>query len=200
MDIFDSHTIMSFFLGIGLAASAGFRVFLPLFALSIGAHFGQDLLELNETWQWVGSWPAMIALGVATIVEIIAYYIPIVDNLLDTIAIPLSAVAGTVLMGSTLLDMSDVTTWALAIIAGGGTAAAVSGTTAAARAVSTGTTGGTGNFVVNTGETVTASVLSLTSLIWAPIAFVFVLIVLYGIYRLWKWTKNKQFVTNKENH
>lgn len=192
MDIFDSNTIMSFFLGIGLAASAGFRVFLPLFALSIGAHFGQDLLQLNETWEWVGSWPAMIALGVATVVEIAAYYIPVVDNLLDTIAIPLAAVAGTVLMGSTLLDMSDVTTWALAIIAGGGTAAAVSGTTAAARAVSTGTTGGTGNFMVNTGETAAASVLSLTSLIWAPIAFVFVLIVLFGIYRLWRWTKKQK--------
>lgn len=192
MDIFDSNTIMSFFLGIGLAASAGFRVFLPLFALSIGAHFGQDLLQLNETWQWVGSWPAMIALGVATIVEIIAYYIPVVDNFLDTIAVPLAAVAGTVLMGSTLLDMSDVTTWALAIIAGGGTAAAVSGTTAAARAVSTGTTAGTGNFMVNTGETAAASVLSLTSLIWAPIAFVLVLIVLYAIYRLWKWTKKQR--------
>ncbi len=191
MDVFDSTTIMSFFLGIGLAASAGFRVFLPLFALSIGAHFGQDLLELNETWEWVGSWPAMISLGVATLVEIIAYYIPVVDNLLDTIAIPLAAIAGTVLMGSTLLDMSDVTTWALAIIAGGGTAAAVSGTTAAARAVSTGTTGGTGNFMVNTGETAAASVLSLTSLIWAPIAFVFVLIVLFGIYKLWKWTKKQ---------
>lgn len=192
MDIFDSNTIMSFFLGIGLAASAGFRVFLPLFALSIGAHFGQDLLQLNETWQWVGSWPAMIALGVATMVEIIAYYIPVVDNFLDTIAVPLAAVAGTVLMGSTLLDLSDVTTWGLAIIAGGGTAAAVSGTTAAARAVSTGTTAGTGNFMVNTGETAAASVLSLTSLIWAPIAFVLVLIVLYAIYRLWKWTKKQR--------
>ena len=192
MDIFDSNTIMSFFLGVGLAASAGFRVFLPLFALSIGAHFGQDLLQLNDTWEWVGSWPAMISLGVATVVEIAAYYIPVVDNLLDTIAIPLAAVAGTVLMGSTLLDMSDVTTWALAIIAGGGTAAAVSGTTAAARAVSTGTTGGTGNFMVNTGETAAASVLSLTSLIWAPIAFVFVLIVLFGIYRLWRWTKKQK--------
>jgi len=193
MDFLDSATIMSFFLGIGLAASAGFRVFLPLFALSLGAHFGQDLLELNESWQWVGSWPAMIALGVATLVEIAAYYIPIVDNFLDTIAVPLAAIAGTVLMGSTLMDMSDVTTWALAIIAGGGTAAAVSGTTAAARAVSTGTTAGTGNFVVNTGETAAASVLSATSLIWAPIAFVLVLIVLFIVWRLWR--KSRKFLS-----
>ncbi len=192
MEFLDSSTIMSFFLGIGLAASAGFRVFVPLFALSIGAHFGADLLDLNESWQWVGSWPAMITLGVATLIEVAGYYIPVVDNLLDTIAVPLAAVAGTILMASTLLDMGEVATWALAIIAGGGTAAAVSGTTAATRAVSTGTTGGTGNFVVNTGETAAASVLSLTSFIWAPLAFVLVLIVLYFVYRLWK--KSRRFL------
>ncbi len=196
MEFFDTSTIMSFFLGIGLAASAGFRVFLPLFALSIGAHFGADVLNLNESWQWVGSWPAMITLGVATLIEIAAYYIPIVDNFLDTIAVPLAAVAGTVLMGSTLLDMGEVSTWALAIIAGGGTAAAVSGTTAATRAVSTGTTGGTGNFLVNTGETAAASVLSVTSFIWAPLAFILVLITLYLVYRLWK--KSRNFFTEKE--
>lgn len=195
MEFFDSSAIMSFFLGIGLAASAGFRVFLPLFALSLGTHFGQDLISLNESWQWIGGWPAVITLGIATLVEIIAYYIPVVDNLLDTIAIPVAAVAGTLLMASTLLDMNEVATWALAIIAGGGTAAAVSGTTAATRAVSTGTTAGTGNFVVNTGETAAAAVLSVTSFIWAPLAFVLVLILLYFIYRLWKWTKKQSLGT-----
>lgn len=193
MEFFDISTLMSFFLGIGLAASAGFRIFLPLFALSLGAHFGGDLLNLNESWEWVGSWPAMITLGIATLVEIIAYYIPVVDNLLDTIAVPLAAIAGTVLMGSTLLDMGEVATWALAIIAGGGTAAAVSCTTAATRAVSTGTTGGTGNFIVNTGETAAASVLSATSFIWAPLAFVLVLITLYIVFRIWK--KSRKFLT-----
>jgi hypothetical protein len=190
MDFFDTSTLMSFFLGIGLAASAGFRVFLPLFALSLGAHFGGDLLNLNDSWQWVGSWPAMITLGVATLIEIIAYYIPVVDNLLDTIAVPLAAIAGTVLMGSTLLDMGEVATWALAIIAGGGTAAAVSGTTAITRAASTGTTAGTGNFIVNTGETAAASVLSATSFIWAPLAFILVLVTLFIVYKVWKKSKS----------
>src|SRR5690606_31246584 len=162
-------------------------------AWSVGADVGEGWLGLKQSWQWVGSWPAMIALGVATLVEIAAYYIPIVDNFLDTIAVPLAAIAGTVLMGSTLMDMSDVTTWALAIIAGGGTAAAVSGTTAAARADSTGTTAGTGNFGVNTGETAAASVLSATSLIWAPIAFVLVLIVLFIVWRLWR--KSRKFLS-----
>jgi len=190
MDFLSLPTILSFFLGIGLAASAGFRVFVPLFALSLAAHFGGDMLNLNENWQWVGSWPAIITLGAATLIEIVAYYIPVVDNLLDTLSVPMATIAGTLLMASTLTDMGEVATWALAIIAGGGVAATVSGTTAATRAVSTGTTGGTGNFLVNTGETAASSVLSITSIIWAPIAFVLVLITLFLIWRIWKKGKN----------
>lgn len=190
MDFLSLPTILSFFLGIGLAASAGFRVFVPLFALSLAAHFGGDMLNLNENWQWVGSWPAIITLGAATLIEIVAYYIPVVDNLLDTLSVPMATIAGTLLMASALTDMGEVATWALAIIAGGGVAATVSGTTAATRAVSTGTTGGTGNFLVNTGETAASSVLSITSIIWAPIAFVLVLITLFLIWRIWKKGKN----------
>lgn len=189
MDIFNVTTLMSFFLGIGLAASAGFRVFLPLFALSLVAHFGSSFMLLGESWQWLGSTPALITLGVATVVEILAYFIPFIDNLLDTIAIPLAAVAGTVLMSSTLVDMGEVGTWAVAVIAGGGTAATVSGATASVRALSTGTSGGTANFLVNTGETATASILSITSFLWAPLAFVLVLVCLYFVYRLWKKSK-----------
>lgn len=185
MDILNFSTLMSLFLGIGLAAAAGFRVFLPLFALSIAAHFGMDHLSIGEQFAWVGSWPAIITLGVATLVEILAYYIPLVDNLLDSIAIPLAGVAGTFLVASTMVDMNEVAMWALAIIAGGGTAASISGGTAAARATSSTTTAGTGNFLVNTGETATASILSATALIWAPLAFVLVLIILFVLVRLY---------------
>ena len=60
-------TLLSIALGIGLAASAGFRVFLPLFALSLSAYFG--LWPVNENWQWLASTPALIILGVATVAE-----------------------------------------------------------------------------------------------------------------------------------
>jgi Kef-type K+ transport system membrane component KefB len=68
------ETILSIFLGVGLAASVGFRIFLPLFFLSLAAYF--NVWELNENWQWIGSLTALIVLGVATIVEIFAYFIP----------------------------------------------------------------------------------------------------------------------------
>ena len=90
--------LISIFLGVGLAASVGFRVFLPLLVLSLAGYY--DIIPLNESWQWAGSLTAVITLGIATLVEIFGYYIPWIDNMLDTIAVPLAAIAGTgVMMG-----------------------------------------------------------------------------------------------------
>ena len=179
-----SDTLLSIFLGIGLAASVGFRVFLHLFALSLVSHFG--VWELNESWQWVGSLAAVITLGVATIVEIIAYYIPYLDNLLDSIAIPLAAIAGTAVMVSTVADLNPVITWSLAIIAGGGTATAIAGSSSATRLTSTATTGGLGNPVVSTLETGTAMTLSIFSIFLPIVGFILVLIVIFFIFRFYK--------------
>ena len=98
------ETVISICLGIGLAASVGFRVFLPLFALSLASYF--NIWELNGSWLWIGSLTAVLIFGVATLIEVMGYYIPFVDNLLDTIAIPLAAIAGTAVMVSTMADFS----------------------------------------------------------------------------------------------
>jgi hypothetical protein len=185
-----TETIISIFLGIGLSASVGFRVFVPLFALSLASYF--NVWELNESWQWIGSLTAVITLGVATLVEIFAYYIPYVDNALDSIVIPLAAIAGTAVMVSTVADLSPVITWALAIIAGGGTAAAVAGSSGATRLASTATTGGIANPLVSTIETGTSVVMSVLSIFIPVIAFVFVLIILYLIFRLYKKIRPSQ--------
>ncbi|MCR8667744.1 DUF4126 domain-containing protein [Aestuariibaculum sp. M13] len=177
-------SIISICLGIGLAASVGFRVFLPLFTLSLAACF--NVWELNESWQWVGSSVALITLGVATIVEIFAYFIPFVDNALDSIAVPLAALAGTAVMLSTVSDLSPVVTWALAIIAGGGTAAAISGSSGTTRLASTATTGGLGNPIVSTVETGTSIVMSVLSIFVPVIAFLFVILILFIIFKLYK--------------
>ncbi len=179
-----SETIISIFLGVGLAASVGFRIFLPLFALSLASYFG--VWELNESWQWIGSIAALIALGVATLAEIFAYFIPWVDNLMDSMAIPLAAIAGTAVMVSTVANLDPVVTWSLAIIAGGGTATAIKGAGASTRLVSTATTGGIGNPLVSTVETGTALVVSVAS-IFAPILAAFlvimILVFIFMIYR-----------------
>lgn len=181
------ETIISIFLGIGLAASVGFRVFIPLFVLSVSSYFG--FWELNENWKWVGSISALIILGVATLVEIFAYYIPYIDNLLDSVAVPLAAIAGTAVMLSTVADLSQEVTWALAIIAGGGTAAAISGASGATRLASTVTTAGIGNPIVSTVETSTSILMSIFSIFFPVIAFILVLIIMFIIFKVYKKIK-----------
>ena len=178
------ETILSIFLGVGLAASVGFRVFVPLFALSLASYF--NVWELNESWQWIGSLTALVILGVATLVEIFAYYIPFVDNLLDTIAVPLAAIAGTAVMVSTVADLSPEITWALAIIAGGGTAAAIAGTSSVTRLASTTTTGGIANPIVSTIETGTSIVMSIFSIFIPILAIIMVAIILFVLFRIYK--------------
>jgi Kef-type K+ transport system membrane component KefB len=183
-----SETIISIFLGIGLAASVGFRVFLPLFALSFASYF--NIWQLNENWEWIGGITALIILGVATIVEIFAYYIPYVDNLLDSIAVPLATIAGTAVMVSTVADLSPEITWALAIIAGGGTAAAISGASGATRLASTASTAGVGNPIVSTVETGTSVMMTIASIFVPILGFVLVLIVVYIIFKIYKKIKS----------
>ncbi|WP_400079972.1 DUF4126 domain-containing protein [Winogradskyella sp. R77965] len=185
-----TETIISVFLGIGLAASVGFRVFLPLFALSLATYFGK--WGLNESWLWIGSSAAVITLGIATLVEIVAYYIPVVDNALDTIAIPLATIAGTAVMVSTVADLSPVITWALAIIAGGGTAAAVKSSTSATRLGSTVSTAGFANPIVSTIETATSIVMSIISIFLPILAIILVVLIFYFIYRLYKKIRPNQ--------
>lgn len=184
------ETVISICLGIGLAASVGFRVFVPLFALSLASYF--DVWELNESWQWIGGATALITLGVATLVEIFAYYIPYIDNLLDTIAVPLAAIAGTAVMMSTVADLSPVVTWALAIIAGGGTAAAIAGSSSTTRLASTATTGGVANPIVSTLETGTSVVMSVVSIFIPIIAIILVVIILFLIFKFFKKFKSSK--------
>jgi len=167
----------------------GFRVFLPLFALSLASYMG--VWELNESWQWIGSLAALLTLGVATLVEIFAYFIPWVDNALDGIAVPLAAIAGTAVMVSTIANLDPVVTWSLAIIAGGGTATAIKGASAAGRLTSTATTGGLANPLVSTVETGTAVAMSVASIFAPMLAAVLVIIILTIIFRIYRKLRPK---------
>jgi hypothetical protein len=182
--IITMETILSVFLGIGLAASVGFRVFLPLFALSLATYFGK--WDLDESWLWIGSSTAVITLGVATLIEIIAYYIPVADNLLDIVAIPLATIAGTAVMVATVADLSPVITWALAIIAGGGTAAAIKSFASTTRLGATVSTAGFGNPLVSTLETGTSFVMSIVSIFLPIVAIILVTLIFYIVFKLYK--------------
>jgi len=149
-------------LGIGLAAACGFRVFVPFLAISIATLAGQ--LKLAPDFAWLGSWPALIVFAVATVLEIVAYYIPWLDHVLDVAATPAAIVAGVVVTASVVTGMSPVLRWTLAAIAGGGVAAAVQLATVALRRASTYATAGFAHplaATVETGGAVGMSALSL---------------------------------------
>jgi large-conductance mechanosensitive channel len=159
----NAELITAVAIGIGLSASAGFRVFVPMLVAAIAAKTG--ILPLNESFQWLSSWTAIVILGTATVVEIMAYYIPFVDNLLDTIATPLAVVAGTLLLTSVLPIDSSLMRWITGAAVGGGSAAVVQSGSALTRLTSTKLTAGAGNPVVATVENVAATGTSILSLV-----------------------------------
>src|SRR5579863_251842 len=153
---------LSIALGVGLAAAVGFRVFLPMLVMSVAAFTGH--LTLSSGFAWLGSASAIVMLGVAAILEILAYYIPGVDNLLDAIAAPAALIAGTVVAAAVMADLPPIVKWSTAVIAGGGAAGLTQGITSLLRLKSTTLTAGLGNHVVASGELGGALALSLLAL------------------------------------
>src|SRR5580704_13824470 len=134
-----SDLALSIALGVALAAATGFRVFLPMLIASGAAYTGH--LHLDDGFAWLGSPSALIMLSVAALVEVLAYYIPVIDNLLDVVSAPAAFIAGTVLSAAVMTDMPPMVKWTAAVIAGGGVAGLTRGLTGVLRAHSTVLTG-----------------------------------------------------------
>ena len=137
-------------LGVGLSAACGFRVFVPVFFVGLAHHSGH--IELAEGFTWVGSPAALWCFGSAMVLEVLAYYIPWLDNLLDTVATPAAVIAGTILTMGMVGELSPFLQWTLGIVVGGGTAAAVQAGTVTLRGTSSATTGGIANPAIASGE------------------------------------------------
>jgi uncharacterized membrane protein len=159
--------ITSLALGIGLSACCGFRVFVPMLVTNIAAlsghyHFGQDFV-------WMGTMTAFYIFASATILEIVAYYIPWVDNLLDSVATPASIIAGTILTTAFISgDLSPTLKWVLGFLVGGGSAGVVQLGTTFTRLTSTATTAGFANPIIATIENILSVIFSILS-VFLPI-------------------------------
>jgi hypothetical protein len=158
---------LSIVLGIALAAATGFRIFLPMLIVSAAAYTGH--LPLASNFAWLGTPAALIMLSVAAVAEILAYYIPVVDNLLDALATPAAFVAGAVVSAAVTTDVPPMVKWTAAVIAGGGIAGLTQGLTGVLRAHSTVLTGGLGNSVIATAELGGALLITFLALA-APVA------------------------------
>ncbi len=170
-----SETILALIVGLGLSAACGFRVFVPPLIISIAALSGH--LELSPGFAWVATYPALIALATASVLEILCYYMPVVDNFMDSVATPAAVVAGAATAASMVTGTSPMLTWAIAVIAGGAAAGTVQATTVALRGASTLVTGGLANPMLSSVELGGAVATSLLAMI-APIVTLILILLL----------------------
>ncbi|MBY0526684.1 MAG: DUF4126 domain-containing protein [Gemmataceae bacterium] len=176
------EAVLGVIVGIGLSAACGFRVFVPLLGMSIASMAGH--LTLSAGFEWIASWPALIAFATATVLEIGTFYVPWLDNVMDAAAIPAATVAGTIATASQVGDMSPFLQWTLAVIAGGGVSLTVQGGTVVIRAASSAMTGGFGNFTFSTLELLAAVVFTVLAVVLPILCFVAVVAMCWQMLRL----------------
>jgi Domain of unknown function (DUF4126) len=173
------ESFVSIAVGLALAAAAGFRVFVPLLALSLAAR--AQWVQLSPSFEWLAATPASVALATAMVVEIAAYYVPFFDNVLDTLAAPVAVLAGIVASASLLTDLPPWLQYSIAIIGAGGTAGVVHASTSLLRLKSSAATAGFGNPIIATMEligSVLIAVIALLAPLLALIVAVLIVVVL----------------------
>lgn len=170
----DASLLAALAAGVIVAAAAGLRAFLPLLAIGLAARFLG--LPLHPDARWLATDSALVALGVATLLEIAADKIPVVDHALDALGTglrPLSAAFGAFAM---LVAWPEPWSWLVAALLGGG-ALALQLARAQLRVGSTLLTGGLANPVLSFLEDLAAALL-LAAAIFAPL---FGVVVLAGV-------------------
>ena len=190
--------LFGLFCGLGLSAACGFRIFVPLLAVSIASLSGN--LELAPDWAWMGSYPALITFAIATVIEVGAYYLPWIDNLLDVVATPTAIIAGTMITASFIPEMSPMLQWTLAAIMGGGAAGSVQLLTDVTRVATNVTTAGLGNPVVSTMELTSSTVLSILAIALPILGMILTVgVILFAVQKLWKRWKGKKLSDENMN-
>ena len=175
--------------GVALSAVAGVRIFLPFLVAGVASKLG--ILSVAQDFAWIGSWPALAVFATASLTELLAYYIPVIDHALDVIGSPAAIVAGSLLTASMVVGMDEWLRWSLAIIAGGGIAGTLHIGKTLVRGASTATTGGLANPILATGESLASLAAAIVAL-WLPVLVVVgALIMLIVLVRT--WVRRRQF-------
>ncbi len=174
MDILSFETVLSISAGLGLAAACGFRVFVPLLVMSIAGLSGH--LTLSSEFAWIATYPALIAFLVATILEIAGNAIPAVGATLNSLATPVSMIAGTIATAACVTSMSPFLKWTVAIIAGGGSAGIVHGATIMLRVPAHAAAPGVADTGVSAGEAGGSFLLSILAIVVPILAIITVFI------------------------
>ena len=167
-------------MGISLAAVAGLRAFLPLCVVAWLAH--AKLLTLSAAYSWLGSDAAIIVFSVASVLEIAADKIPVVDVVLDHVADYIKPVAGTVLVSGLITRWDPLAATVFGLMAGGSISALFHQAKKLTRITSTGATLGLANPVISATEDLAGGIGILTAFFAPALAFTVVCLGGYAIY------------------
>ena len=179
MDIDSVRFIMGASTGIGLAAASGFRVFLPPFLLSVWFKLGLMDVDLEGSdFEFLSSDMSLIVMGSASLMEILAYKVPFLDNALDAVATPLAGLAGVTVVAITLQGTDPAIQWAFAIIAGGSTSIGIQSATVAGRGLSSVASLGVANPILSMVEDIFSLLIVLIALLAPFLALIGILFAL----------------------
>jgi len=180
--------LICLFIGVGLSATSGFRLFIPFLVMSAASLAGY--LELSSSFEWIGTYPALVIFAVAAVVEILAYFFPYVDNLLSVISAPVAAIAGILITASVMVDFDPMLAWPLAVIAGGGASLSGKATSSLLHTGSTTVSGGAANPLLSIVETVYSIVMAILSILVPLLAVLFLAIIIWAglkLFRNWEF-------------
>lgn len=172
-------------LAIGLAASTGLRAWLPLLATSLLARF--DVVTLGDSFAFLSSTPAIVLFAVATVLEIAADKIPVLDHGLDVVSTVIRPIAAAVLAGAVMFQIHDPL-WAmvLGLIVGAPTALVPHAVKSGVRVASTATTGGLTNPVVSVAEDTASLTMVVLAVVVPIVAAGLVLVLSFLALRWWR--------------
>ena len=193
MDLFTFAS--SFCLAIGLSAACGFRVFIP--PLTYGIFYKANLVELSDSWIWIGNDWVILLFALATIIEILATFIPFIDNTLDIISTPVSMIAGTVLASSSLSNLDPGLQWLLSIICGIGVTGSFQFSTVTLRGMLSVFTGGILNPFFSLLEDIIAFLIAIATILIPIFGLIIIIIIALIIYVLIKKLRGRKRKNNK---
>lgn len=190
--------ILPALLGVGLAAATGFRTFLPLLGLGLAAKFQVFGMQLADAMSWLDSTPALIALGIATVIELAADKIPAVDHALSAVGTIVRPIAGAVAAGAAFSQFDPMVAAIAGLIIGAPTALAFHAAQAGTRVVSTGATAGLANPFISFGEDLAAIFTTLLAML-APVLIPLLLaVMLFALWSLWRFVRPRSAVSRAE--
>ncbi len=174
--------ILQVLMAITLAAATGLRAFLPLFIVSIAAHFFG--LPLSDSFKFLGDSRAVFVFGLATLIEILGDKIPAVDNFLDSVQTFLKPILALLASVAVLSKLDPLLALVIAIAISGTVTLPTQLTKGGVRLVSSGTTGGIANPFISIIEDITSLILSLLAILFPLIAIALLSLLLILIFKV----------------